>query len=217
METKLLHIFFFLQLLFFSYSHGAVQDFCIADFTAPISPEGYSCKNPKYVTVDDFVFTGLRKRGNTKNILGAKVTFAFVDEFPGFNGLGLAMARIDLDPGGAIPIHTHPGGSEVIHVVEGALVAGFIALDNTAYYKLLQVGDLMIFPKGLLHFQVNIGKVPAMAFVSLNSASPGIQITADAFFSRNFPTEYIMKTALIGKDEVERLKELLGGKSLLDG
>ncbi|KAK9902562.1 hypothetical protein M0R45_001498 [Rubus argutus] len=60
-------IFFILSLVL-SSSYGAVQDFCVADYTALQGPAGYSCKEPAKVTVDDFVYSGLRVPGNTSNI-----------------------------------------------------------------------------------------------------------------------------------------------------
>ncbi|XP_048430144.1 auxin-binding protein ABP20-like [Pyrus x bretschneideri] len=68
----------------------AVQDFCVADLTAPDDPAGYSCKSPATVKVDDFVFSGLGVAGNTTNIIKSAVTPAFAAQFPGVNGLGIS-------------------------------------------------------------------------------------------------------------------------------
>ncbi|KAG6788853.1 hypothetical protein POTOM_004931 [Populus tomentosa] len=101
-------------LLISSSSHAA--DFCVAKLKGAGNPAGYACRMPSKVTVDDFVFTGLGVAGNTTNIISAAVTPAFVQQFPGVNGLGLSMARLDLAPAGVIPMHTHPGASEVLFV-----------------------------------------------------------------------------------------------------
>ncbi|KAI8023898.1 Auxin-binding protein ABP19a [Camellia lanceoleosa] len=72
----------FVVSLLFSYSHGSVLDFCVADFSLPDGPAGYSCKKPAKVTVNDFVYSGLGIAGNTSNLFKAAVTAAFVDQFP---------------------------------------------------------------------------------------------------------------------------------------
>ncbi|CAH2041839.1 unnamed protein product [Thlaspi arvense] len=110
-----LPIFFFFSLLF-SFSQASVVDFCVADFSLPDGPAGYSCKKPAKVTVDDFTYSGLGKVGNTSNIIKAAVTPAFAAQFGGVNGLGLSMARLDIAVDGVVPMHTHPGASEILFV-----------------------------------------------------------------------------------------------------
>lgn len=202
---------FFAFVLLLSTSHAAVQDFCVADYKAPEGPAGYSCKLPAKVTVDDFVFSGLGVAGNTTNIIKAAVTPAFAAQFPGVNGLGISLARLDLAPGGVIPFHTHPGASEVLVLVQGTLVAGFISSDNTVYLKTLKKGDVMIFPQGLLHFQVNAGGSSALAFVSFSSPSPGLQILDFALFKNNLPTSLIAATTFLDVAQIKKLKGVLGG------
>lgn len=202
---------FFAFVLLLSTSHAAVQDFCVADYKAPEGPAGYSCKQPAKVTVDDFVFSGLGVAGNTTNIIKAAVTPAFAAQFPGVNGLGISLARLDLAPGGVIPFHTHPGASEVLVLVQGTLVAGFISSDNTVYLKTLKKGDVMIFPQGLLHFQVNAGGSSALAFVSFSSPSPGLQILDFALFKNNLPTSLIAATTFLDVAQIKKLKGVLGG------
>jgi oxalate decarboxylase/phosphoglucose isomerase-like protein (cupin superfamily) len=151
-----MHPLFLLSLLVLSCSASALQDdFCVADLTGADTPSGYACKSVASVTVDDFVFHGLGVAGNTTNIIKAAVTPAFVGQFPGTNGLGISAARLDLAPGGVVPLHTHPAGSELLIVVQGSICAGFISSSaNAIYTKTLKKGDTMLFPQGLLHFQV---------------------------------------------------------------
>ncbi|THG01155.1 auxin-binding protein ABP20-like [Camellia sinensis] len=202
----------FVVSLLFSYSHGSVLDFCVADFSLPDGPAGYSCKKPANVTVNDFVYSGLGIAGNTSDLLKAAVTLAFVDQFPGLNGLGLSMARLDLAVGGVVPIHTHRGGSEIIFVVEGTICAGFISSStNTAYFKTLHKGDVMVFPQGLLHFQFNTGNIPALAIVSLNSANPGVDFTDVALFGNNLPSAVVEKVTFLDHAQVKKLKAVFGG------
>ncbi|XP_031267949.1 auxin-binding protein ABP19a-like [Pistacia vera] len=201
----------FVLSLLFSSSYAAVQDFCVGDLSAPEGPAGYSCKKPAKLTVDDFVFSGLGAAGNTSNIIKAAVTPAFSAQFPGVNGLGVSVARLDLAPGGVVPMHTHPGGSEVLIVVQGSICAGFISSANAVYFKPLKKGDIMVFPQGLLHFQINAGGGPALAFVSFSSPSPGLQILDYALFGNNLPSELVEKTTFLDDAQVKKLKGVLGG------
>ena len=207
----MLHILALFSFLLVSSSHAAVQDFCVADLTAPQGHAGYPCKTPEEVTADDFVYSGLSQPGNTSSLFNAAINTAFVDKFPGLNGLGLSMARADLAPGGVVPMHTHHGASETILIAKGSITAGFISSDNTVYLKTLKEGDIMVFPQGLLHFQVNTGRRQALFWVSFSSSNPGIQILSNALFSNNLPSELIEKTTFLDDDEVKRLKALLGG------
>jgi len=195
----------------FSFSHASVLDFCVADRAGPIGPAGYSCKKPSKVTAEDFSFSGLGIAGNTSNIIKAAVTPAFDAQFPGVNGLGISAARLDLAAGGVIPLHTHPGASELLVVIQGSILAGFISSDNTVYLKTLKKGDVMVFPQGLLHFQINAGGSSALAFVSFSSSNPGLQILDFALFKSNFPTPLIVQTTFLDAALVKKLKGVLGG------
>ena len=195
--------------LILSSSHAA--DFCVGDLAAPEGPAGFSCKKAEKVTVDDFVFSGLGKAGNTSNIIHAAVTPAFATQFPGLNGLGLSLARLDLDIGGVIPMHTHPAASEVLLVTQGKICAGFISSANAVYFKTLVKGDIMVFPRGLLHFQLNAGGGTAIAYVSFSSPLPGLQILDYALFGNDLPTELVTGTTFLDEAQVKKLKAVLGG------
>ncbi|KAK5829986.1 auxin-binding protein ABP19a-like [Gossypium arboreum] len=200
-------IFFILSFLFSSTN---AADFCVGDLNGPVGPAGYSCK--KTVTVNDFVYSGLAATGNTSNLIKAAVTPAFSAQFPGVNGLGISIARLDLAVGGVIPMHTHPGASELILVMHGTLLAGFMSSDSKSVYsKTLNEGDIMVFPRGLLHFQINTGKTQSVAFVSFNSADPGIQIFHLSMFANDLPTGVIAKTTFLDTAQIKKLKGVLGG------
>lgn len=206
----MLHILFTFALLFSSQSHAL--DFCVAKLKGAGTPAGYACRMPSKVTVDDFVFTGLGKAGNATNIINAAVTPAFVQQFPGVNGLGLSIARLDLAPGGVIPLHTHPSASEILFVVQGKITAGFISSSaNTPYVKTLNKGDVMVFPQGLLHFQINAGGIPSVAIVSFSDPDPGLQVTDFALFANNLSSVLVEKTTFLDDAQVKKLKAVLGG------
>ncbi|KAL2897650.1 Auxin-binding protein ABP19a [Bienertia sinuspersici] len=180
-----------------------------SDLSLPSGPEGFSCKDPANVTTDDFIFTGFRGERTTNNLLGLNATAAVASTFPGLNGLGISMARLDFGAGGHIPIHSHRT-SEVIVVVRGSLIAGFIDSSNVAYFKTLEVGDMMIFPENMLHFQFNNGTTPAMAFVALNGANPGAAFPTFNLFLGNLPATIAQQVTLLSEDEVLRMRRLFG-------
>ncbi|KAJ8553214.1 hypothetical protein K7X08_023892 [Anisodus acutangulus] len=192
-------------------SNASVQDFCVADLKGPESPAGYSCKSVTNVTVDDFVFSGLSKAGNTANIIKAAVTPAFAAQFPGLNGLGLSAGRLDLAPGGVIPFHTHPGASEILLVVQGQITAGFVSSANTVYLKTLKKGDLMVYPQGLLHFQLSDAGYTSVAYIFFSSSNPGLQITDFALFANDLPTKLVGATTFLDEATIKKLKGVLGG------
>ncbi|KAH7543357.1 hypothetical protein FEM48_Zijuj02G0175700 [Ziziphus jujuba var. spinosa] len=115
---------------------------------------GKFCKDPKYVTTNDFFFSGLDKPGNTSNRVGSNVTQLNVDKIPGLNTLGISLARIDYAPYGLNPPHTHPRGTEILVVIE----------------------------VGLIHFQFNKGYTNAVAFAGLSSQNAGVITISNAVF-----------------------------------
>ncbi|KAL2924918.1 Germin-like protein [Bienertia sinuspersici] len=159
-----------------------LQDFCVAtnDPKEALFVNGLFCKNPMDVKAEDFFFSGLDVAGDTKNRVG-------------LNTLGISLARIDYAPyGGLNTPHTHPRATELLTVLEGNLYVGFVTTnmpngENKLFAKELKRGDVFIFPQGLIHFQINIGKYPAVALSSLSSQNPGVLSIANAVFGAEPP------------------------------
>ena len=147
---------------------------------------GKFCKNPKQVNANDFFFQGLNIPGNTINPQGSNVTTVNVDNLKGLNTLGISLVRIDYAPnGGQNPPHTHPRGTEILVVLEGTLYVGFVSSNqdnNRLFTKILNKGDVFVFPIGQIHFQVNIGHTPAVAFAGLSSQNAGVITIANTVF-----------------------------------
>ncbi|GJN38009.1 hypothetical protein PR202_gb27015 [Eleusine coracana subsp. coracana] len=166
-----------------------LQDICVADLSLmshyPIKLNGFPCK--ANVTADDFVSAKLKNPGNTNNPNGATVTAANVETFPGVNTLGVSMARIDYAPGGLNPPHTHPRATEIIFVLEGTLEVGFLTTDNKLFSKIINKGDVFVFPARLVHFQQNRGHGPAAVIAAFNSQLQGTQAIAMTLFGANPP------------------------------
>jgi mannose-6-phosphate isomerase-like protein (cupin superfamily) len=141
----------------FRFSELNINNRSVIDITDTVKVNGFPCKDPKMVKASDFLFQGLRNQGSTNNMFGFLVTPANVEKFPGLNTLGISMNRVDFAPGGVNPPHIHPRATEIAFVVEGTILAGFITTNNTLFSQKLEKGDVFVFPRGLVHFQQNIG------------------------------------------------------------
>jgi quercetin dioxygenase-like cupin family protein len=158
------------------------------------------------VTANDFVFHGLATSGNTNNAAGSAVTPAFAPQFPGLNTLGISMARLDFAQGGLVPPHTHPRASEILFVVEGSLLVGFVSTDNKLFAVTVNAGDVFVFPRGLLHFELNVCKGKATAIAALNSQNPGVQAQAAALFGSGISDVVLEKAFGLSENAVEHIK-----------
>ncbi|KAL5232357.1 hypothetical protein ABZP36_031133 [Zizania latifolia] len=193
-------------------STALTQDFCVADLIRGDTPAGYICRAPATVTSGDFSYHGLASPGTLIRPFNVSLASAFVGQFPAVNGLGVSATRIDVLPGGVVPLHTHPAGSELLFVLEGSMSAGFISAEsNSVYIQTVNKGDLFVFPQGLLHFQYNVGNTTAVALAAYSSSNPGLQIVDYALFRNRLPTAVVNKVTFISEAEVTRLKALFAG------
>ncbi|KAA8524690.1 hypothetical protein F0562_011113 [Nyssa sinensis] len=171
---------------------------------------GFACKNPMLVQANDFFFSGLNIAGNTSNPVGSKVTPVTVAQLPGLNTLGIAMARVDYEPWGVNPPHLHPRASEILTVLEGSLLAGFVTSnpENRLITKVLHKGDAFVFPMGLVHFQRNMGYGKAVAIAALSSQNPGVITIANTVFGSNpsIAVEVLAKAFQVDKNIVDQLQ-----------
>jgi quercetin dioxygenase-like cupin family protein len=116
------------------------------------------------------------------------------DSFPVLTGLGVSSALVLYLPGGINPPHTHPRGTEILVVVDGELTVGLIDSTNKLFTKVLKKSDIFVFPKGLVHFQINLSKKPVEAYAAFSSSNPGtISLPANLFGSGI--ADYILQTA----------------------
>uniref|UniRef100_A0A2N9HJV4 Germin-like protein n=1 Tax=Fagus sylvatica TaxID=28930 RepID=A0A2N9HJV4_FAGSY len=196
-----------------------LQDFCVAleekDYSkSAVFVNGKFCKDPEQVKAEDFFFEGLNIPGNTENMQGSNVTAVNVEKIAGLNTLGISLARIDFAPYGQNPPHTHPRGTEILVVVEGCLHVGFVTsnLENRLFTKVLNKGDVFVFPVGLIHFQLNVGKTNAIAIAALSSQNAGVITIADAVFGADPPInpDVLTKAFQLDKNVVEHLQKLFG-------
>ena len=171
---------------------------------------GFVCKEGKDVSAEDFFFSGLGKAGDTVNDVGSNVTPANVMQIAGLNTLGISLVRIDYAVAGINPPHTHPRATEVLFLMEGQLLVGFIDTNNTFFSKTLEKGDVFVFPKALVHFQQNVGKENAVAIAALSSQLPGVQTIANSLFAANppIPDSVLSKAFRITQELVDYIQKM---------
>ena len=171
---------------------------------------GKVCKDPKVATANDFFFSGLRVPGNTSNKVGSMVTPANVAQIPDLKTLGISLARVDYAPYGLNPPHTHPRATEILTVLEGTLYVGFVTSnpDNRLISKVLYKGDVFVFPEGLIHFHLNVGKTKAVAIAALSSQNPGVITIANAVFGSKpaISADVLTKAFQVDKKVVDYLQ-----------
>ncbi|CAM6120706.1 unnamed protein product [Calypogeia fissa] len=194
-----------------------LQDFCVADLQAAgPTVNGYPCVAAELVTTEDFAFSGLANAANlTGNPFQGTGTFAFVFQWPALNTQGLALARLDINPGGIIMPHTHHLATEILFCLEGEIYTGFVTnsdnpvVPNKLYAKVVKAGEAFIFPRGLLHFQLNKGTKPAVSLNVLNGQNPGFQSMPLALFGAGVDPELLAKSFFISEAQVANLSAIL--------
>ncbi|KAL3828583.1 hypothetical protein ACJIZ3_017385 [Penstemon smallii] len=167
---------------------------------------------PPNSTVPDgnfFTFTGMR------GILGStipnfKVTKASKAEFPSLDGQSVSLAILQYPSGGSVnPLHIHPRASELLFVLEGSLEVGFVDTTGKLFTQTLQLGDMFVFPKGLVHYQYNADlKQPATAVSAFGSASAGTVSLPTTLFATNVDDVVLARSF---KTDVGTIQKLKGG------
>ncbi|XP_021908733.1 germin-like protein subfamily 3 member 2 [Carica papaya] len=173
-----------------------IQDFCIPNpkfgFIRTEHLTILPCKNSSEATTDDFVFSGVKSPGNFTETGFATIPVS-PSVFPGLNTLGMSFVRADLKSGAINPPHFHPRATEIAYVVKGSVYSGFVDSGNRLFARVIEEGEVMVFPKGLVHFQMNVGDESATIFCSLNSQNPGLQKIPSAIFGSGINEELLEK------------------------
>ncbi|WJX86546.1 hypothetical protein P8452_68844 [Trifolium repens] len=92
----------------------------------------------------------------------------------------------------------------------GQIIAGFIT-PTKLIVKTLNSGDVMVFPKGLMHFGVNTGVGKASAYAAYSSSNPSIQSVDVLLFGNTLSTAILQKTTLLHPAQIKKLKAVFGG------
>ncbi|KAH6812768.1 hypothetical protein C2S51_021786 [Perilla frutescens var. frutescens] len=177
---------FFVNIVFASDS-SPLQDFCVADLTSSVRINGFPCVDPAKVEADNFFFRGLHLAGNTSNPTGSAATIVSVNRIPGLNTQGVAIARVDIAENGFIPPHYEAGSAAIITVLEGSMEVGFVTAspDYRHYSKVVEKGDVFVFPYGLVHYVRNVGAGNVAFLVMFNSENPMTTYVPHVLFGAN--------------------------------
>ncbi|RZC59028.1 hypothetical protein C5167_006335 [Papaver somniferum] len=190
-----------------------LQGFCVADLkSTTTSLNGFPCKPVSKVTSSGFFFSGFTKEGNTDNMFGLGVSFGNVLSFPGLNTLGISMNRADFAPGGINPLHSYPRATEAGVIIKGKLLVGFRSTTNVFYSKVLKAGEMFVIPKGLVHFQKNVGRGKAVTITSFNSQLHGAAQLPATLFASNpaIPDDILAKNFQVDETVITSIKSKFG-------
>ncbi|KAK3441381.1 hypothetical protein EUGRSUZ_B01351 [Eucalyptus grandis] len=190
-----------------------LQDVCVVDLASKVKVNGFPCKAS--FNEMDFFYDGLAKPGLPNNTLGNLVRRGNVLKIPGLNTLGMSLDRSDFAPFGLSAPHTHPRATEMVFVLFGEIYAGFITTANVLVAKTIKAGEIFVFPRGLVHFQMNIQNTPAATIAAFNSQLPGASFIATTLFAAEptVPNDVLAKAFQIDVKEVEMIKAKLAPKS----
>ncbi|CAI0544199.1 unnamed protein product [Linum tenue] len=134
-----------------------------------------------------------------------------MEEFPALNGQGVSLAVLQLPVGCTYAPHSHPRAAEIILVVRGSIAVGLVGSGlvdsaNRLYTQTLQSGDMFVFPKGLVHYQSNVGRNTAVAFSAFGSASAGTVSLPTALFGSGIDDDVLAKGFKTDEDTVRGLE-----------
>ncbi|KAL3689439.1 hypothetical protein R1sor_015748 [Riccia sorocarpa] len=186
----------------------------IRDFAAP----------PAGTALDGNYFTSTRLRNISVENKGsfANVTAVNVNFFPALSGLGVSNALLIYPPGSVNVPHTHPRGTETLFItarmctvtlfiIEGCLEVGLI--DTTApvpvlFTQTLQKDDIFVFPRGLVHFQINkSNKTTVKAYASFSSTNPGLVSLPRTLFGVNIHGDVLTKSFQVSPYIIKTLSD----------
>ncbi|GLJ06778.1 hypothetical protein SUGI_0047960 [Cryptomeria japonica] len=193
----------------------ALQDYCVADTnSSAIFINGLPCLSPSQTSAKHFTTSALGKAANTSgNPFGFGVILTTPQILPGVNTLGVSLVRADLDVGGLTPPHTHPRATEIVYILQGKLVVGFVDSSNNLFSETVNAGDVFVFPQGTLHFLYNVGGSHASLIAAFNSQNPGAAVTPLVTFATTppIPPQVLSKAFQISLKEVKKIRKGLGG------
>ncbi|XP_057860373.2 germin-like protein 5-1 [Cryptomeria japonica] len=192
-----------------------LQDYCLADTkSSAIFINGLPCLSPNETSAKHFTTSALGSPANTSgSIYGFGGTLTNAQMLPGINTLGISIARADLEVGGQVPLHTRPRATEIVYILQGKLVAGFVNSSNKLFSHTVKAGDVFVFPKGTLHFVHNIGGTHASLIAAFNSQNGGVAVTPMITLAANpgIPPEVLSKAFQISSKDVKKIRKGLGG------
>ncbi|KAI9107718.1 hypothetical protein K1719_021381 [Acacia pycnantha] len=162
---------------------------------------------PDNVAGDFFTFTGFRSLTQPPPTTFT-VTKASMKEFRVLVGQSVSYAALQFPAFSINPLHTHPRSAELLLVAQGTLQVGFLDTTNKLFTSSLEEGDMFIFPKGLVHFQINLSNQTTLALSAFGSANPGIVSIPNALLNSTIEDNVL---ALAFKTDVATIHTLKKG------
>ena len=92
-------------------------------------------------------------------------------------------------------------------------IVGSLDSGNRYYSKVVRAGETFVIPRGLVHFQFNVGKEDATMVVSFNSQKPGIIFVPLTLFGSSppIPTPVLSKALRVDASVVDLIKSKFAG------
>jgi hypothetical protein len=114
---------------------------------------------------------------------GGRTVKADRKTFPALVGTGVSMTVGYLGACGFNTPHTHPRSAEMNIVVEGRLIAEYVAENGASIVRnVINTHQATVFPQGALHTEMNPDCFPATFVAGFASEDPGVQQTAQSLF-----------------------------------
>jgi len=164
----------------------------------------------KLLNDDDFVFDFLHPASGVSNGTGGTTVAATASNFAAVIGHDIAMTVGFIEPCGINLPHFHPRATEINFIVEGEFEAGFFSENGGKFVgHTLKPGMATVFPKGVIHFEVNMNCERAVFVAAFNNQDPGVTTIASAFFGGLPATIAGVSLGNLGIEDVEDLKSRL--------
>ncbi|KAL3690118.1 hypothetical protein R1sor_016427 [Riccia sorocarpa] len=193
------------------YTESTALDFETSTFVHAADPEEIRDfappPNGTVLNADYFTFKGLRDFDVATGAF-ANATLANVKVFPALSGLGVSNALVLYPPGAVNLPHIHPRASETLFIIEGTLDVGI--LDTTApipqlFTQTLLTGDIVVFPRGLVHFHINRSNNRVKAYAAFSSTLPGTVSLPRTLFKTGISNDVLTKSFQVSDDIINAL------------
>ena len=189
-------IFFLLVAIVTASDPDIIKDFLVPD-------------NVTSIDGNFFTYTGMRGILEKDYPPNFKVTKASMAEFQALNGQSVSFAVLEFPAGAVNPPHVHPRSAELLFVIDGSLEVGFVDTTNKLFTQTLQLGDMFVFPKGLVHYQYNAkADQPATALSAFGSANAGTASVPTSVFATGIDDSIL---AMAFKTDVATIEKIKAG------
>nr|AGI92934.1 nectarin 1b [Nicotiana attenuata] len=175
-------------------------------------------EDSKLVNANDYFASSALNPNQFKPLANYDGIYASVVDartIPAINTIGITIIRSIYEPLALVPLHSHPQFSELMTVLEGSLYVGFLVPNSSNLQKtqlvskILNAGDVFVFPQGHIHFQYNVGNTSATLIQAFNGANYISAIVPSSIFASDPPIsdDYLAKAFKLDKMVIEDLRK----------